>query len=229
MPSLPVPTVRPEAAIFDLGDTLLRWTVGPDDLRTAAQQLGSPLSTSQAVRLWADLHRSPMTSADFVLGAGWTAERYHRALENYYASADDHVPGLGGWLADAATQPGRYCAFAGAGDLIRELSQSAVKLSVVSDTGFDIRPALADNGLTSLQPHLVLSHEVGACKPQALLFTRACELMNAEPGRSVMIGDNPQTDGGSISAGVAALILPALNHSFTRDYTIVRSLFGLTT
>src|SRR5919112_5467631 len=138
MPSLPA-WRRPEAAIFDLGDTLLHWTTGADELRQAARDLGSHMTTSQAAALWTDLHATPAASAQLGLGAGWSPHRYLRALQEYYAPADDHALGLADWLAHCTITPERYRAFAGARELVRDLARAGVRLAVVSDTGFDIR------------------------------------------------------------------------------------------
>ena len=67
--------------------------------------LGSPLTTSEAAALWTDLHARPATSAELGLGAGWSPHRYLRALQDYYAPADDHALGLAEWLARCTITP----------------------------------------------------------------------------------------------------------------------------
>lgn len=218
---------RPQGAIFDLGNTLLRWVVGPTEITEISKVLGSSLGEHEAVQLWAQLTLNPVTATELGMGAGWSDGRYRQRLLDYYESADERVPGLADWLARAAVDPDRYQAFPGARELVADLAAAEVRLGVISDTGFDIRPVLAANGLRDLQPHVVLSHEVGACKPESRLFAFACSLIGTTAGQTVMIEDDPHADGGAAAAGLTTLILPALGESTTRDYNVVRSVFGV--
>lgn len=215
------------AAIFDLGGTLLRWSVGGEEVRHAANDLGTTLSPEEASRLWSELNERPATSEELSMGAGWSEAAYARALGSYYGAAEATVPGLAAWLVDRAVDPASYRALPGATELVGDLAAAGVHLSVVSDTGFDIRPALAANDLTPLGDIVLLSHEQGACKPAPWLFTRACDLMRVAASETLMVGDSAAADGGSAAAGVAALILPALESVPHRDYAVVRAAFGL--
>lgn len=215
------------AAIFDLGGTLLRWSIGPEEVRDASVDLGTPLSPEEATQLWGELNERPATSEELSMGAGWSESAYARALWSYYRAAEATVPGLAGWLVARAVDPATYLAFPGAAELVKDLAAAGVHLSVLSDTGFDVRPALTANDLTALGDVVLLSHEQGACKPAPWLFTRACDLMGATASESLMVGDNPAADGGSVVAGVAALILPVLGSERDRNYAVVRAAFGL--
>lgn len=218
---------RPQGAIFDLGNTLVRWAVGASSITEASRALGSPLDEFEAVSLWSKLTANPVTATELGVGAGWSEDRYRQRLLEYFESADARIPGLTTWLARAAVDPAEYQAFSGARELLSDLAAAEVRLGVVSDTGFDIRPVLAANGLADLLPHLVLSHEVGACKPESWLFVTACSLIGTTPGQTVMIGDSSYADGGASEAGLTTLILPALGASTTRDYAMVRSMFHI--
>jgi len=79
---------------------------------------------------------------------------------------------------------------------------------VVSDTGFDIRPVFERHRVLDTVGTFVLSYERGAAKPTGWLFEAACRELGIEPARTLMVGDNPLSDGGAAAAGLPTLILP---------------------
>jgi FMN phosphatase YigB (HAD superfamily) len=79
---------------------------------------------------------------------------------------------------------------------------------VVSNIGFDIRPLLDAWQLHELCDAVVLSYEIGCVKPDSKIFLRACGQLGVEPERTLMVGDTA-ADAGAVSAGCAALIVPA--------------------
>lgn len=61
--------------------------------------------------------------------------------------------------------------------------------------------ALLEACLPGLRPRIV-------GKPEPLMFRRALQRYGASPGRSVMVGDNPSTDGlGALRAGIPAIMV----------------------
>jgi HAD superfamily hydrolase (TIGR01549 family) len=98
---------------------------------------------------------------------------------------------------------------------------------VVSDTGFDIRPALAKHGLLDFFAGLVLSYEHGAAKPAPQLFAAACEHLGVGAEDALMVGDNALTDGGAIESGVRVYLLPAQHAPGPRGLEAVLRLVGL--
>jgi HAD superfamily hydrolase (TIGR01509 family) len=109
----------------------------------------------------------------------------------------DRLLGPEGWLPYADTEP-----------TLRTLHDAGIKMGVVSNIGFDIRPHFAAWSLGGLIDAFVLSYEVGRCKPDPAIFLRACGMVGAEPERTLMVGDTP-ADAGAVKAGCAALVLPA--------------------
>ncbi len=88
------------------------------------------------------------------------------------------------------------------------LRAADVRVAVVSNIGFDIRPLFDAWGLAELVDAHVLSYEVGRCKPDPAIFWRACGMLGVDPEEALMVGDSP-ADAGAVAAGCAALILPA--------------------
>jgi len=205
------------AVLFDLGDTLLHWTCDAAALRAAAGARGVQVDAKEAGRWWAHLHARPVTPAELGMGEGWTANRYAAALLGYYAEADSLAPGLSGWLVERAVDPACYAAFPGAAELVSGACRLGLRVGVVSDTGFDVRPALERCGLAGSIEAVVLSHEQGASKPAERLFRHACPLLDVPPAQTVLVGDNPAADGGAVAAGLTVLLLPALAVASGRD------------
>ncbi len=79
---------------------------------------------------------------------------------------------------------------------------------IVSDFHVDLRPFFADLGLLDLLIGFALSFEVGAVKPDPVMFEHALALVDASPERCLMVGDNPRPDCGAAALGIATLVLP---------------------
>ena len=69
-----------------------------------------------------------------------------------------------------------------------------------------------------------MSFEHGVCKPALDLFRTACDRLRVEPERTLMVGDNPLTDSGAVSAGMYVLLLPRPAKSGPRGLGHVLSL-----
>jgi HAD superfamily hydrolase (TIGR01509 family) len=91
---------------------------------------------------------------------------------------------------------------------LRGLRAAGVPVAVVSNIGFDIRPLFKAWDLLDLVDAFVLSYEVGHCKPDLAIFSRACAELGVAPERAVMVGDTP-ADAAAVRAGLSALVLPA--------------------
>ena len=86
--------------------------------------------------------------------------------------------------------------------MLRALRANRVPIAVVSNIGWDPRPVLARYGVDVDIDLLVLSYERGVEKPDPRIFTAACDELGVRPADAVMIGDNPENDGGSRAVGI---------------------------
>ncbi|MFD1084389.1 HAD family hydrolase [Micromonospora andamanensis] len=173
-----------------------RATALADRLLTAGRA-GGPLPARvppHLAELWADrdlyehAHRGAYTGLADTVDAGidgFAEALYERLL----------VPQ--GWVPYPDTAP-----------TLAALRAADVRVAVVSNIGFDIRPFFDAWGLADLVDAHVLSYEVGRCKPDPAIFWRACGMLGVDPEESLMVGDTP-ADAGAVAAGCAALILPA--------------------
>ncbi|MBD3940427.1 HAD family hydrolase [Microbacterium sp. NEAU-LLC] len=115
--------------------------------------------------------------------------------EALYASESD--PAFNPFASDAA-------------DTIRALVASGVRVGVVSDIHFDIRPAFVDVGLAALVEAYALSFEVGAQKPDPAIFAVALDALAVDAAETLMVGDRSRPDGGAVECGITTLLLPPL-------------------
>jgi HAD superfamily hydrolase (TIGR01509 family) len=173
-----------------------RATVLADRLVTAGRA-GGPLPyrvPPQLAEVWADRD---------------LYEHCHRAAyTGLAATVGTDVDGLPDALYDRLLGPAGWLPYSDTEATLRTLHDAGIKVGVVSNIGFDIRPHFAAWGLDALVDAYVLSYEVGRCKPDPAIFRRACGMVGADPERTLMVGDSP-ADAGAVRAGCAALVLPA--------------------
>ena len=134
-------------------------------------------------------------------------ERAHRRV--YIGLADTVATGVMG-LAEAiynrVETPQCWQPYPDALPTLTALYAAGIKVAVVSNIGFDIRPLLDAWGLSPFCEAVVLSYEVGCLKPDPKIFWRACSALGVPPERALMVGDTP-ADAGAVSAGCSALII----------------------
>jgi HAD superfamily hydrolase (TIGR01509 family) len=99
-----------------------------------------------------------------------------------------------------------------------------VKLVLVSDVHFDLRPGLTEQGIGQLFDAYVLSFEHGVQKPDPKIFSLALEAVGAEPHQALMVGDRASTDGGAAAVGITTLILSRLLEMGPRGLDVVINL-----
>jgi HAD superfamily hydrolase (TIGR01509 family) len=136
-------------------------------------------------------------------------EQSHReAFIGLAATVPCDIPGLAEAIyARCETAPG-WQPYPDALPTMSALYAAGIKLAVVSNIGFDIRPLLEVWGFLGLCDAIVLSYEVGCVKPDQKIFLRACAQLGVEPERTLMVGDTP-ADAGAAAIGCAALIVPS--------------------
>lgn len=59
------------------------------------------------------------------------------------------------------------------------------------------------HGAASLVDAFVLSYEYGTMKPEAGLFSAACDALGVVPDQALMVGDSVHSDGGATAIGCA--------------------------
>jgi len=134
------------------------------------------------------------------------------------------APGLSEELYALTTSAESWEAFPDTLPTLRALRYRNIPVGVVSDTGFDFRPTMDRLGLSPLVDVVVMSFQHGVCKPAPKLFLTACEQLGVEPRDTLMVGDNPLTDGGGIAAGLHVVLLPPPTPTDPRGLAAILSL-----
>ena len=173
----------------------MRATALADRLLTAGRA-GGPLPARVPPRLaelWADRDLYPYAHRGAYTGL---AETVDAGIEGFAEALYERLLVPEGWVP-----------YPGVEATLGALHKAGVKVAVVSNIGFDIRPLFAAWGLDGLIDAYALSYEVGRCKPDPGIFLRACGMLGVDPERTLMVGDTP-ADAGAVNAGCAVLVLP---------------------
>jgi HAD superfamily hydrolase (TIGR01509 family) len=221
-------TPRPgfRAALFDFGDTLFYRRGGHLAVVAAARQLGVEVSDADAKRQWDAVQAAARTPEELAKGRDLSPGRHREAWTALYQAADRIAPGMAELLYEREIDPGSWVPFPDAQPVLESLRAAGIPIGVVSDTGFDIRPIFEQAGWLDWIDTFVLSFEHGVAKPAPELFLAACRDLRVAPSAALMVGDNPLTDGGSVGAGVAALVLPPVAPGAARGLWAVSQLVG---
>jgi HAD superfamily hydrolase (TIGR01509 family) len=168
----------------------------------AAAKVGSDLSSEAHRRVWTDLIRAAGTGGEPLVQA-------------YY---------------DCLTDNDSWYPYPDTAATLEALSTAGVKVGVVSNIGWDIRPAIARAVDPARLDAVVLSCEVGLEKPDPAIYALGCERLGLDPGEVVFVGDDPLKDGGAVRAGLSAYILSSRrNVGRPRGLDAVLRLLGMPT
>jgi len=85
--------------------------------------------------------------------------------------------------------------------VLKELRRRGVRVAVVSNIGWDLRPIFIRSGLDACVDAFVLSFELGVQKPDPRIFRTACERLGLPPAEVLMVGDHRPDDGGAMALG----------------------------
>jgi FMN phosphatase YigB (HAD superfamily) len=198
-----------EAVLFDFGDTLFHRRGGHVTLVEVARLLGADIDDAAAKREWDAIQAAARLPEELAKGRDLDPATHREAWTALYRPADRIAPGMAELLYEREADPVSWVPFTDTLPALEVLSAAGVGMAVVSDTGWDIRPIFERVGCLGRIGSFVLSYEHGMVKPAAGLFLAACADLGVAPTKALMVGDNPLTDGGSVGAGVTALVLPA--------------------
>ncbi|MFJ4902230.1 HAD family hydrolase [Streptomyces sp. NPDC088727] len=110
-------------------------------------------------------------------------------------------PGLYDALYERHRSPEAWCPYPDAAEVLGALAAGGVRIGVVSNIGWDLRPVFRAHGLDAFVDAYVLSFEHGIQKPDAQLFHTACTLLGQHPTDVVMVGDDRHADAGAAAVG----------------------------
>lgn len=202
------------AVLFDAGDTLIRLSgSGGGLLAAAAAGLGAEPTADELELVWRRVLDRASTAAELAKGRDLSEARHREVWTELYTAAgcEQLAPGLSAALYARTVDAASWEAFPEAVPVLAAVRERGLRIGVLSDTGFDLRPALDRTGLGPYLDVVLFSYELGVCKPAAKSFLTACDQLGTPPEQVLMVGDNPLTDGGAVGAGLTALLLPRPN------------------
>ncbi|MFE7331196.1 HAD family hydrolase [Streptomyces sp. NPDC057565] len=140
------------------------------------------------------------------LAAAWatrdeSAERHREVYTGLARQVALPDPGLYEALYDRHMSPTAWRPYPDAAEVLGALRAGGIRVGVVSNVGWDLRPIFRAHGLDALVDAYVLSYEHGIQKPDPHLFHTACTLIGQDPKDVVMVGDDRHADGGAAALG----------------------------
>jgi HAD superfamily hydrolase (TIGR01509 family) len=207
------------AVLFDFAGTLFSPRPADDWVAAAATDCGISLAREDVDRLASEYLRVGLP------GGPYPAE-VPRHLERAYAERDfsgsshrsayvgllSTVPAPAAGLAEAlyaqVRRPHGWLPYRDAHGVVKTLQDSGVKVGVVSNVGFDLRPILRHHGFDGLAANCTLSFEHGVVKPDPAIFQTALEALEAAAEDTLMVGDHPTADAAAALLGCRTLLLP---------------------
>ncbi|WP_239162699.1 HAD family hydrolase [Paractinoplanes rishiriensis] len=233
------PARQVDAVLFDFHGTLAQVEDPVLWVQAAAAACGRDLDRTRATVLADRLvmagraggpvpHRVPPHLAEHWADRDLYAHSHRAAYTGLAATVPTDVEGLADALYDRLLGPDGWLPYADTAPTLRTLHDAGIRVGVVSNIGFDIRPHFAAWGLEDLIDAYALSYEIGRAKPDPAIFLRACGMLGADPERTLMVGDTP-ADAGAVKAGCAALVLPAAEPGHPNGLSATLALTGCTT
>ncbi|HET6732203.1 HAD family hydrolase [Mycobacterium sp.] len=127
--------------------------------------------------------------------------------------ADHHAESL----YDRVIDPSSWTPYPDTARVLKALHEQGIKIAVVSNIAFDVRPAFAAIGADEHVDEFVLSFEVGEVKPNAAIFETALTRLGVAAEHAVMVGDSDEADGGARAIGCGFALVDPLPTAERRD------------
>ncbi|HEV7973475.1 HAD-IA family hydrolase [Amycolatopsis sp.] len=104
-------------------------------------------------------------------------------------------------LYDRLITPGQWTPYPDTEAALKTCADKGLRVGVLSNIAFDIRPAFTARGWDAYVDEFVLSFEVGAIKPDPEIFRVALGKLGFTGEETLMIGDSDEADGGARALG----------------------------
>ncbi|WP_041451860.1 HAD family hydrolase [Hoyosella subflava] len=224
-----------DAVMFDFSGTLFRFEEDDSWLSGLTDEHGRPFDVHQLTEIMRRMTApvGQMVELDDEHLYAWTnrdldpvlhRRAYMEVLRKSGVTREEQAADLYGRVID----PACWTPYPDAAESLVGLNKRGVKIAVLSNIAFDIRPAFARLGVDGLVDEFVLSFEVGAVKPQPKIFEHALSALEAEPHRTLMVGDSEEADGAARELGcVFALVDPHPTKERTDGLVAALTAFGL--
>lgn len=200
-----------EAVLFDFSGTLFRlehagdWFAGPggtDDVEQQVELIRRLTAPSGAPVDMTDEQRARWERRDLDPTA-------HREAYTHVLLASGASSELADRLYGRVLDVDSWTPYPDAVPVLRGLADAGIRVGVVSNIPFDIRPIFDKFGVRDLVDLFALSFEIGVVKPNPGIFEFAVEELKVAPAATLMVGDSEVADGGARGIGARfALVDP---------------------
>ena len=197
------------AVLFDFAETLFAAEETPERIRGALSHLGI-VQTGPDIDRIAEEIETALQSEEYLATRGrrdLSTVDHRAAFTAAFSSAEGLFEGLADAMYDRLTEPISWTPFPDAKPTLASLQQLGIRVGVVSNIGFDVRPVFSHHGLFDFVDAFTLSFEHGIVKPDPELFEIAVRALNVQATETVMIGDNV-ADAGAVLVGARVYLLP---------------------
>lgn len=203
------------AVIFEWRGTLAATLTEHTWVREALKLLRRPATDAQIELVLEAIRAAGGTNRLEVPGVDADAQVHHRTYVAVFRDA-----GLDDELAEAlyaVDSDARHNPFAAdVRQVLRLLHQRGLRLALLSNIHFDVRPAFIAAGLSTLVDVFTLSFEQGVQKPNPLMFSRTLAALEIPASAALMVGDRSRPDGAAVEQGITTLLLPPLTDTSDR-------------
>ncbi|MGW6060256.1 HAD family hydrolase [Streptomyces sp. NPDC055189] len=204
-----------KATLFDFSGTLFGIESTAAWLRAVLQEARLPLTDTEFERLAADLERAgalpggarptavPERLAELWAQRDRSAAQHRAAFTGLSREVTLPDPRLHDALYERHMQPAAWRPYADAAEVLAGLRERGIRIAVISNIGWDLRPVFRAHGLAPYIDAYTLSYEHELQKPDPRLFARACGELGVDPADTLMIGDDRHADAGAAALGCA--------------------------
>jgi FMN phosphatase YigB (HAD superfamily) len=206
-PLLGAPSI--DTLLLDFGHTLCDTASSPQFVVEWTAAHGSPIPADDALRLWEAARVASRSAEEVAKGRDRTPELHRSCWTALWAPLDALSPGIAEALYVHETGPDGWVPYVDTLAFLAGAKERGLKVAIISDVAFDLRPIAAAHGFGRYIDAFILSYEHDALKSDGpRLFNVALDALGSTAVRALMVGDNYVNDGLGISAGVRTLLLP---------------------
>jgi FMN phosphatase YigB (HAD superfamily) len=215
-----------KGVLFDWRGTLFHDVDDAEWVRSAAVSIGRDLPSEEVARLNKAIEAA--AGDPEVIAA---QERYDASVEAHRAGGLLHFrrAGLDEELALAVYERDGALdvsvPYPDTGPVLRRLKELGVRIAIVSDIHFDLRPFFVAHGIDDCIEAYALSYQHGWVKPDAAAFRTALDMIGLQPAEVLMVGDRAARDGGAAAVGITTIILPPVPNYAVRGLDLVVRFF----
>jgi HAD superfamily hydrolase (TIGR01509 family) len=197
-----------EAVLFDFSGTLFRLEEHPSWFDGIHDADGTPVDGAGAAELmrrmtapvgetveFDDATRHAWRNRD--LDPALHRQAYLHVLAQSGVTDPAHAESVYGRVIDADS----WTPYPDTEAVLKKLAAESIRIGVLSNIAFDIRPAFVDRGIDRFVDEFVLSFEVGHVKPQPEIFRHAVAALGVDPAVTLMVGDSDEADGAAREIG----------------------------